>query len=120
MRVFFTSLLIIILTIGSYAGENNKSIIKVEGMKDISCVEKVTKEINKIEGVKDVAVDLESGKVTIVHDNVDFKTLNSAILDAGYNTSHKKSAKFHAVEAEDSHCTDEQKAKCNKPCSKKR
>ena len=89
-------------------------------MKDKSCAEKITKEIKKIEGVENVSVDLESGKVTIEHANVDFNSLNSAIVNAGYKTAHNKTPKFHGVEAEDSHCTDEQRAKCNKPCSKKR
>ena len=120
MRGLITFLLIVIITFGLYAVENTKSVITVEGMKDKSCAEKVTKEINKIEGVENVSIDLESGKVTILHENVDSKSLNSAIINAGYNTSHKKSTKFHTVEADDSHCTEEQKAKCNKPCSKKR
>ena len=119
MRGLITSLLIIILTLGLYAGEDAKSIINVEGMKDESCVEKITKEINKIDGVEKVSIDLEAGVVTIEHDNVDFNSLNSAIINAGYKTQHKKSAKFN-VESEEAHCTDEQRAKCNKPCRKKR
>ena len=43
MRGLFKSLLIIILTIGLYAGENTNSIISVVGMKDKSCAEKITK-----------------------------------------------------------------------------
>jgi len=119
MRGLITSLFIMILALGLYAGEDAKSIIKVEGMNDKSCVEKITKEINKIDGVEKVSIDLEAGLVTIEHENVDFNSLNMAIINAGYKTIHKKSAKFHGVEAEDSHCTEEQRAKCNKPCSKK-
>ena len=49
MRRLFISLLIIILSIGLYAGETTKAIISVVGMKDKSCAEKITKEIKKIE-----------------------------------------------------------------------
>ena len=119
MRGLIISLLVIILTLGLYAGENTKSIIDVEGLKNKSCVEKVTQEIKKIEGVENVSVDLKSGKITIEHENVDFNSLNSAIINAGYKTAHKKSGKFHGVETEETHCTEEQRAKCNKPCSKK-
>ena len=120
MRGLITSLLIIILTLGLYAGEKEKSIIDVKGMKDQSCIDKITKEIKKIDGVENVSVDLKSGKVIIEHTNVDFNSLNSAIKNAGYKTVHKKAAKFHGVEAEDTHCIDEQRAKCNKPCGTKR
>jgi len=120
MRTIITVLLSAIFIAGLAGSENTKSIINVNGMKDKSSVEKVTKALNSIDGVENVSVILESGQVTIEHKGVDFASLNDAIVKAGYKTEHKKSEKFHGVETEEKSCSEVEKAGCNKPCGKKR
>jgi len=120
MRTIITVLLSAIFIAGLAGSENTKSIINVNGMKDKSSVEKVTKALNSIDGVENVSVILESGQVTIEHKGVDFVSLNDAIVKAGYKTEHKKSEKFHGVETEEKSCSEVEKAGCNKPCGRKR
>ena len=120
MRTIITILLSLIFIAGLAGGDNTKSIINVNGMKDKSCVEKVTKALNSIDGVESVSVILESGQVTIEHKGVDFSSLNDAIVEAGYKTEHKKLEKFHGVETEEKSCSEVEKAGCNKPCGRKR
>ena len=120
MRTIITILLSLIFIAGFAGSDNTKSIISVNGMKDKSCVEKVTKALNGIDGVESVSVILESGQVTIEHKSIDFASLNDAIVKAGYKTEHKKSEKFHGVETEEKSCSEVEKAGCNKPCGRKR
>ncbi len=120
MRTVIMILLLLIFVLGLAAGEHTKSIINIKGIKDKSCVEKVTKALNGIDGVENVSVILESGQVTIEHKGVDFASLNDAIVEAGYKTEHKKSEKFHGVETEEKSCSEVEKAGCNKPCGRKR
>jgi len=88
MRTLITILLLLIFIAGLVGGDNTKSIINVNGMKDKSCVEKVTKALNSIDGVESVSVILESGQVIIEHKSVNFASLNEAIVKVGYKTEH--------------------------------
>ena len=57
----------------------------VQGMTCEHCVRAVTEEVSKIAGVTDVAVDLESGKVTLASEHpVDQEAVRSAVDEAGY------------------------------------
>ena len=61
------------------------STYKVEGMTCGHCVSSVSGELGKLTGVTDVAVDLDSGLVTVTSDgSVDLETVRSAIDEAGY------------------------------------
>jgi copper chaperone CopZ len=112
-------LISIIFVTGLTAGEKTKSIIAVMGMKDKSCVEKITNSLADIDGVINVTVNLENNQVTIEHENADMVKINSAIVKAGYKTSHKNLERFHGVNTEDYNCSEEERAGCNKPCGKK-
>ncbi|WP_338749237.1 heavy-metal-associated domain-containing protein [Janibacter alittae] len=61
------------------------STYTVTGMTCGHCVASVTEEVQEISGVQDVAVDLESGAVTITSaEPVDESTVRSAVEEAGY------------------------------------
>ena len=60
----------------------------VTGMTCGHCVQAVTTEVSKIEGVTDVAIDLDSGRVTVTSDaelqETDFR---AAVDEAGYEVA---------------------------------
>ncbi|WP_277453599.1 heavy-metal-associated domain-containing protein [Janibacter sp. DB-40] len=61
------------------------STYTVTGMTCGHCVSSVTEEVQEIPGVEDVAVELESGAVTITSaEPVDESAVRSAVEEAGY------------------------------------
>ena len=57
----------------------------VSGMTCGHCVASVTAELRKLSGVTDVAVDLDSGAVTVVSDHpLDVDDVRAAVDEAGY------------------------------------
>ncbi len=61
------------------------STYTVTGMTCGHCVASVTEEVQEIPGVEDVAVELESGAVTITSaEPVDEAAVRSAVEEAGY------------------------------------
>jgi copper ion binding protein len=57
----------------------------VEGMTCSHCVAAVTEEVGQVAGVSDVAVDLDSGKVTVTSDQpLDRDAVAAAVDEAGY------------------------------------
>lgn len=57
----------------------------VKGMTCGHCVNAVSGEIAKLSGVTDVAVDLDTGRVTVTSDTgVDVDTIRAAVDEAGY------------------------------------
>ncbi|MGO1166683.1 MAG: heavy-metal-associated domain-containing protein [Janibacter sp.] len=61
------------------------STYTVTGMTCGHCVSSVTEEVQEIPGVEDVAVELESGVVTITSaEPVDAGAVRSAVEEAGY------------------------------------
>lgn len=59
--------------------------IEVDGMTCGHCVHAVQTEVGKLDGVTDVAVDLTTGKVTIVADRTpDAAAVEAAVEEAGY------------------------------------
>jgi len=57
----------------------------VEGMTCAHCVKAVTEEVSAIVGVTDVAVDLDSGRVTVTADaDPSPETVAAAVDEAGY------------------------------------
>lgn len=61
------------------------STYTVTGMTCGHCVSSVTEEVQEIPGVQDVAVELESGAVTITSaEPVDESAVRSAVEEAGY------------------------------------
>ena len=57
----------------------------VQGMTCGHCVASVTEEVSGIAGVSDVAVDLESGAVTVTSESpLDIATVKAAVEEAGY------------------------------------
>jgi copper chaperone len=63
----------------------SKTTYTVTGMTCDHCVRSVTEEISTIDGVTDVAVDLPTGKVTVISDaepGVD--QVRAAVEEAGY------------------------------------
>ncbi len=64
------------------------STITVVGMTCGHCVNAVTEEVSAIDGVTHVAVDLESGRVTIESDApVDAAAVEAAVDEAGYSVA---------------------------------
>ena len=112
-------LLLLVISTGLLAGEHTTTILTVKGMKDKSCTEKISNALTSLNGVENVSFNIEKGLVTIEHKNVDVNTLNSAIVEAGYKTNHKKSEKFHEVKSEGYNCSEAEKAGCNTPCGRK-
>ena len=51
-----------------FAGDKEKTILRVKGIHCASCVSMVKKTVKKVDGVEDASVSLESGKVTVVFD----------------------------------------------------
>jgi len=111
--------LITLISIG-YAADLIKSTLRVEGMKDKACVEKVTTELQKIDGVKKVKVNLETGEAIVEHENVSENLINFAITKAGYKIESSKSKNFELHHQEGKTCSEEERAKCNRPCSAKK
>ncbi|RZT83713.1 copper ion binding protein [Pseudonocardia sediminis] len=63
----------------------HRTDIIVTGMTCQHCVASVTEEISEIEGVTEVAVDLESGGVTVTSDReLDHAAIAAAVDEAGY------------------------------------
>ena len=61
------------------------SIYSVAGMSCGHCVASVREEISKLDGVTNVAVELESGVVTVESDlPVDPSAVSAAVEEAGY------------------------------------
>ena len=57
----------------------------VQGMTCGHCVASVTEEVSGIAGVSDVAVDLESGAVTVTSDSpLDATAVKAAVEEAGF------------------------------------
>ncbi|HUP86414.1 MAG TPA: cation transporter [Acidimicrobiales bacterium] len=57
----------------------------VKGMTCGHCVSAVSSEISALAGVSDVAVDLDSGKVTVTSDApLEVATVRAAVDEAGY------------------------------------
>ncbi|MBA2282515.1 MAG: copper ion binding protein [Actinomycetota bacterium] len=60
----------------------------VNGMSCGHCVAAVTEEVGKIDGVTDVAVDLDSGRVTVESDApLDAAAVAAAVDEAGYTVA---------------------------------
>ena len=58
---------------------------QVKGMTCQHCVNAVTQEVGKVEGVSSVAIDLDSGRVTVESDAaVDAAAVRAAVDEAGY------------------------------------
>lgn len=55
----------------------------VTGMTCAHCVSSVTEEVGELPGVTDVAVELESGKLTVTGD-ADVDAVRGAVEEAGY------------------------------------
>jgi copper chaperone len=61
------------------------STYRVQGMTCGHCVSAVSSEIGQLSGVSDVAVDLESGQVTVTTDvPLDDAAVRDAVEEAGY------------------------------------
>ena len=56
----------------------------VTGMTCAHCVASVTEEVSEVSGVSGVAVDLESGSVTVTGEGVDRDAVKAAVAEAGY------------------------------------
>ena len=56
----------------------------VKGMTCNHCVLSVTEEVSDVEGVQDVAVDLETGRVSVAGDGFTDEQIKAAVEEAGY------------------------------------
>ena len=60
----------------------------VTGMTCSHCVASVTEEVSEIPGVSDVAVDLDSGRLTVTSaEPVDPQLVTDAVTEAGYEVT---------------------------------
>ncbi len=57
----------------------------VGGMSCEHCVNAVTAEVGEVPGVRDVAVDLDTGTVTVTGDSIDDEAVRAAVDEAGYS-----------------------------------
>ncbi|MEV6235752.1 heavy-metal-associated domain-containing protein [Lentzea sp. NPDC051838] len=63
----------------------SESVFTVSGMTCGHCVSSVTEEISQIDGVQNVAVELDSGKVTVTSAQpVTENDVRAAVTEAGY------------------------------------
>jgi copper chaperone len=63
----------------------SESVYTVNGMTCGHCVSSVTEEISQIDGVRNVAVELDSGRVTVTSDQpVTEGDVRAAVTEAGY------------------------------------
>lgn len=62
-----------------------KKILLVEGMSCGHCEMAVKKAITSIDGISEVIIDLKSGKVTVIGENINDDNLKEAVDDAGYS-----------------------------------
>ncbi|NKE60188.1 heavy-metal-associated domain-containing protein [Lentzea sp. PSKA42] len=63
----------------------SESVFTVSGMTCGHCVSSVTEEISQIDGVRNVAVELDSGRVTVTSDQpVAEGDVRAAVTEAGY------------------------------------
>ena len=63
----------------------SESVFTVSGMTCGHCVSSVTEEISQIDGVRNVAVELDSGRVTVTSDQpVAEGDVSAAVTEAGY------------------------------------
>ena len=61
------------------------TIYEVKGMTCGHCVSAVSTELSTIDGVSDVAVELDTGKVTVTSESpLDLSNVREAIDEAGY------------------------------------
>ena len=61
------------------------TIYEVKGMTCGHCVSAVSSELSTIDGVSDVAVELDTGKVTVTSESpLDLSNVREAIDEAGY------------------------------------
>ena len=60
------------------------STYEVTGMTCGHCVQAVRQEISKVDGVESVAVDLESGRVTVTGGGYTDEQIAAAVDEAGY------------------------------------
>ena len=56
----------------------------VSGMSCAHCIDAITRELTGVAGVANVAVDLDSGNVTVTGDSLDDAAIRAAIDEAGY------------------------------------
>jgi len=59
----------------------------VEGMTCSHCEASVREEVGEVAGVRAVAVDLASGHVRVIGEDVDDDAVRAAVEDAGYTVS---------------------------------
>jgi copper chaperone CopZ len=57
---------------------------RVEGMTCSHCVASVTEEVSEVAGVADVAVELETGALTVTGEGVEDDAVRAAVAEAGY------------------------------------
>jgi copper chaperone len=63
----------------------NQTTVAVTGMTCAHCIQSVSEEVSQVAGVETVAVDLESGLVTITSAApVDLAAVRDAVEEAGY------------------------------------
>ncbi len=61
------------------------AVYTVQGMTCGHCVASVTEEVAEIEGVNDVAVDLATGRLTVISaEPVAHQAVRAAVTEAGY------------------------------------
>ena len=64
--------------------EEERMVLKIEGMMCGHCVAHVEKALGAIDGVSSVIVDLEGKSATVTGENLSKEVLEKAVIDAGY------------------------------------
>lgn len=81
---------------------NEVAVLKTIGMSCGSCAARISKALESKEGVGSVLVDIETGKVTVLHDSqkIDAEQVASVVTDAGYPSSVERTGANDVFEKE--------------------
>ncbi len=68
-----------------------QTVLKIQGMTCINCVNKVEASLRTVNGVTDVSVNQKKGLATITHDeSVPKESLIRAVVDVGFRAEVKR------------------------------
>jgi copper chaperone len=65
----------------------NENEYSVQGLTCSHCVASVRQEVSDVAGVTAVAVDVDTGRMTISGENVDDEAVRAAVVEAGYEVA---------------------------------
>ena len=72
--------------------KSKKIVLNIGGMSCVNCAHTIEKQLSKLNGVNNATVNLAAEKAIVDYnpDIVDQKTIENAIVEAGYKVIHEK------------------------------